>query len=67
MATERILVNAKVADKFRQVISATIDQVFPDKSGLVLIDKAPVMKNSRLMNDALGKGAKSIYGDPSDK
>lgn len=67
MATERILVNAKIADKFREVMSATIDQVFPDKNGLVLIDKAPVVKNAQLLQDAISKGAKAIYGDPSDK
>ena len=31
MATERILVNAKVADDFRKTLSATIDQVFAGK------------------------------------
>ena len=67
MATERILVNAKVADKFREVLSATIDQVFPDKNGLVLIDKRPVETNARLLEDAVSKGAKALYGDISDK
>jgi acyl-CoA reductase-like NAD-dependent aldehyde dehydrogenase len=67
MSTERILVNAKVADQFRQVLAGTIDAVFPDKNGLVMIDKAPVTKNASLLQDALGKGAKAIYGDPSDK
>ena len=66
MATERILVNAKIADKFREVLSATIDQVFPDQNGLVLIDKTPVAKNSKLLQDAVGKGAKALYGDISD-
>ncbi|CAK4002996.1 Vanillin dehydrogenase [Lecanosticta acicola] len=67
MSTERILVNAKVADQFRQVLAATIDQVFPDKNGLVLIDKAPVLQNSRLLQDAVRKGAKASYGDIDDK
>ena len=67
MATERILVNAKIADKFREVLAATVDQVFPDKNGLVLVDKAPVAKNAKLLQDAVGKGAKAIYGDISDK
>lgn len=67
MATERILVNAKIADKFREVLAATVDQVFPDKNGLVLVDKAPVAKNAKLVQDAVGKGAKAIYGDISDK
>ena len=67
MSTERILVNAKVADKFREVLSATIEQVFPDKNGLVLIDKTPVAKNGKLLQDAVGKGAKALYGNVSDK
>lgn len=67
MSTERILVNAKVADQFRQVLAGTIDAVFPDKNGLVMIDKAPVTKNASLVQDAVSKGAKAIYGDPSDK
>lgn len=67
MATERILVNAKVADKFREVLAATIDQVFPDKSGLVLVDKTPVEKNAKLLHDAVGKGARAVYGELGDK
>ena len=67
MATERILVNAKVADQFRQVLSATIDQIFPDQNGLVLVDKAPVSRNATLLQDAIGKGAKALYGDVNAK
>lgn len=67
MATERILVNAKIADKFREVLAGTVDAVFPDQNGLVLVDKAPVAKNAKLLQDAVGKGARAIYGDISDK
>ena len=67
MATERILVNAKIADKFREVLAGTIDAVFPDKNGLVLIDKTPVEKNAKLLQDAVSKGAKALYGDILDK
>lgn len=67
MATERILVNKKVANAFKETIVATIDAVFPDKNGLVLVDKAPVAKNAKLLQDAVGKGAKAVYGDISDK
>ncbi|TKA64218.1 hypothetical protein B0A55_10680 [Friedmanniomyces simplex] len=67
MSTERILVNAKVVDKFREVLAATIEQVFPDKNGLVLIDKAQVTRNANLLQDAVGKGAKAVFGDVSDK
>lgn len=67
MSTERILVHAKVADKFREVLAGTIDAIFPDKNGFVLIDKAPVARNAKLLEDAIGKGAKSIFGDHLDK
>ncbi|KXT15315.1 hypothetical protein AC579_2814 [Pseudocercospora musae] len=67
MSTERILVNAKIADKFREALAATIEAIFPDKNGFVLIDKAPVARNSNLLRDAVGKGAKPLYGDILDK
>ena len=64
MSTERILVNAKVAEKFKEVLKQTIDQVFgQEQNGMVLVDKLPVQKNKQLLEDALGKGAKALYGD----
>lgn len=66
MSTERILVNKKVVNDFKEVLKATIDQVFPDKSGLVLVDKAPVSKVKKLLDDAVDKGAKIFYGDTKD-
>ncbi|KAK3718689.1 hypothetical protein LTR37_004906 [Vermiconidia calcicola] len=66
MATERILVNAKVADDFRKTLSATIDQVFAG-NGLVLVDKTPVEKNARLLQDPISKGATTTYGQASEK
>ena len=66
MSTERILVNKKIVDEFREVLKSTIDQVFPDKSGLVLVDKTPVSKVKKLLDDAVEKGAKVLYGDTKD-
>lgn len=66
MSTERILVNKKIIDEFKEVLKATIDQVFPDKSGMVLVDKAPVSKVKKLLDDAVDKGAKVFYGDTKD-
>ena len=64
MSTERILVNAKVIGKFKEVLKQTIDQVFgQEANGLVLVDKLPVQKNKKLLDDALAKGAKALYGD----
>lgn len=66
MSTERILVHRAVVEEFRGVLKQTIDQVFPDKSGLVLVDKTPVSKVKKLLDDAISKGAKVIYGDTKD-
>ena len=64
MSTERILVNAKIAEKFREALRNVIDQVFQDaRDGLVLVDKLPVQKNKKLLDDAVAKGAKTLYGD----
>ena len=63
MSTERILVHKGIVDEFREALKTTIDQVFPDKSGLVLVDKTPVSKVKKLLDDAVSKGAKVVYGD----
>lgn len=63
----QILVHSKIADQFRQILRATIDQIFPDQNGLVMVDKAPVGRNATLLSDAVSKGAKAIYGDVNDK
>lgn len=60
---ERILVNKKIASQFREALKTTIDQVFSDKSGLVMINKVAPEKNRKLVRDALSKGARAIYGD----
>lgn len=59
--------HSKIADQFRQILRATIDQIFPDQNGLVMVDKAPVGRNATLLSDAVSKGAKAIYGDVNDK
>lgn len=65
MSTERILVNAKVADEFRTALKATMDQVFSEQGLGVpqLVTAAPVEKNKKLLADALSKGANTLYGD----
>ncbi len=62
MATERILVNKKIADEFREALKKTVEQVFADTPQLVT--SAPVAKNKKLLEDAVSKGAKVVYGDP---
>lgn len=63
MATERILVNKKIVPQFREALKATIDRVFADKSGQVMINKVGPEKHRKLIRDALSKGARKIYGD----
>lgn len=58
MSTERILVQAKIADDFRAALTGTIAQIFGDANGMVMIDGAPVERNSKLVQDAVSKGAK---------
>jgi acyl-CoA reductase-like NAD-dependent aldehyde dehydrogenase len=62
MSTERILVNRKIVDPFREALKATMDQVFAETPQLVT--SLPVAKNKKLIDDAISKGAKAIYGDP---
>lgn len=63
MSTERILVNKQIAPQFREALKATIEQVFADKSGLVMINKLAPEKNRKLVQDALTKGAKTLLGN----
>lgn len=69
MSTERILVNAKVADQFREALKGAMDQLFAVKADGTgapqLVNSLPVTKNKKLLDDAISKGAKAIYGDPS--
>ena len=64
MSTERVLVHAAIADKFKEALKGTLDQVFSNPEGLVLVNEAPVTKNKQLLEDAISKGAKVVYGDP---
>lgn len=65
MSTERILVNKKIAPAFKEALKATMDQVFADRGqgAPILVNAPPVQKNKKLLADAIGKGARVIYGD----
>lgn len=65
MSTERIIVHANVAQAFKQALGPTLDQVFGETTSLTLVSDAPVRKNKKLLQDALGKGASVIHGDAS--
>lgn len=64
MATERIIVHESIAEKFKEALKGTIEAVFQGSSqGMVLVNAPPVAKNQKLLDDALSKGAKAVYGD----
>ncbi|KAK3698197.1 hypothetical protein LTR37_017022 [Vermiconidia calcicola] len=63
MATERIIVLASIVEDFKEALHATMDQVFGHPDGLILVNEAPVKKNKEMLQDALSKGAKVVYGD----
>ncbi|RKU43521.1 hypothetical protein DL546_006170 [Coniochaeta pulveracea] len=64
MATDRILVHKKVRAEFEDKLKKAIDQIFgPQTEAPVLIHAPSVDKNKKLLNDAVSKGAKVLYGD----
>jgi acyl-CoA reductase-like NAD-dependent aldehyde dehydrogenase len=67
MCTERVIVHAAVADKFKAIFKETIDQVFGDPEGMILVNTAPVLKNKSLVSDAISKGAKLFHGNTEQK
>jgi acyl-CoA reductase-like NAD-dependent aldehyde dehydrogenase len=67
MSTERILVHAAVAEKFKTIFIGVIDQVFSQESGLILVNEAPVLRNRQMLQEAISKGAKVVHGDLEHK
>lgn len=68
MATERILVDSSVMDKFAEAIKGAVEKVYPPSGDApVLIAKAGVKKNRALAEDAEKKGAKVLYGEVGAK
>ncbi|KAJ7842814.1 Aldehyde/histidinol dehydrogenase [Mycena olivaceomarginata] len=66
MSTERILVHAAVLDKFRPALQAAVAQFAPPSGpACVLAQSAGVTRNRALVEDALGKGASLLHGDPA--
>jgi len=64
MATERILVHRSVLKGFQEKLKEWIDRVFGGQEAMVLIAKAGVEKNRKLVADARAKGANIVAGDP---
>lgn len=64
MATERILVNRKVIEAFAEALKGASEKVYaPNADAPVLVAKAGVDKNHKLLSDAMSKGAKVVHGD----
>lgn len=63
MCTERIIVHASVAEKFKSAFKHALEQVCADPKGLILVNETAVEKNKALAQDALKKGANVAYED----
>ena len=69
MSTERIIVNRKVVEPFKEAFKGAVEAVFggsePEKTP-ILVNTLPVEKNKKLLSNALEHGAKVVYGDPNE-
>jgi acyl-CoA reductase-like NAD-dependent aldehyde dehydrogenase len=66
MSTERILVHAAVLDTFRPALQAAVARFAPPGGpACVLAQSAGVARNRALVEDAVGKGARLLHGDPA--
>lgn len=64
MSTERIVVQRSIAPQFRQVLAQTAENIFGQNAAApVLVAAAAVVKNKKLVADALSKGATILLGD----
>jgi acyl-CoA reductase-like NAD-dependent aldehyde dehydrogenase len=61
MSTERIVVEESVAEAFKQRLTVAIGSLFKTKSQLV--SSRSVQRNEKLVADAVGKGARLLYGE----
>ncbi|KAJ5330076.1 hypothetical protein N7452_010466 [Penicillium brevicompactum] len=64
MSTERIVVQRGIADAFRQKLADTAEKLFGKEApALVLVNSAAVVKNKKLIDDAVSRGAEVVFGD----
>jgi acyl-CoA reductase-like NAD-dependent aldehyde dehydrogenase len=63
MSTEKILVHKKVSQEFQQKFTAKVEAMWSGDAP-ILINANAVQKVKTLLEDAVGKGAKVIQGDP---
>jgi len=64
MSTERIVVQSAILEKFTAALKSTASNIFgEDTPAPVLVASAGVVKNKRLVDDAIKAGAKVLHGD----
>lgn len=64
MSTERAIVEESVVERFGEELKQAVENMYPQSGAAsVLISKAGVEKNKKLVKDAVGKGAKVLIGD----
>jgi acyl-CoA reductase-like NAD-dependent aldehyde dehydrogenase len=67
MATERILVHSSVRSQFVEELKNAIDVLFNSGPVPILVNKASVEKNKKLVSEAVSGGAKLLSGDVNAK
>jgi acyl-CoA reductase-like NAD-dependent aldehyde dehydrogenase len=67
ISKERILVHKEIATRFQVAMVETMREVFKggQDGAPILVGSAAVKKNKMLLEDAMNKGAKALYGDVS--
>lgn len=68
MSTERIVVHKSIAEEFAGKLKEAVEKIYPSNGeSPILVAKPAIEKNRKLMEDAVSKGAKVLYGDISDR
>ncbi|EME46853.1 hypothetical protein DOTSEDRAFT_70723 [Dothistroma septosporum NZE10] len=68
MATERIIVNRKIQDKFAEALKGATEKIYSSKGDApILVAKPGVEKNHKLRTDAVSKGARVLHGDADEQ
>lgn len=66
MSTERVLVHKNVRAQFEKEFATAVEKMYPSTGDAPnLIAANGVEKNKKLLQDALGKGASVVTGDPN--
>lgn len=68
MATERILVHSSIIQPFSTALKAAIENIYPSNGpGPILALPTIVTKNKEMINQAVSRGAKLVFGDLNTK